>query len=99
MGNCISKINKDHFFAFEEKMKNDILFFKGKTTCMIEMCARGKKYTGIHSIKKYSKTFAPLQTGTWCRNLFYLFCGWTASFLALLRQGGGRCSTCQFQGL
>ena len=24
MGNCISKINKDHFFAFQEEMKNDI---------------------------------------------------------------------------
>ena len=30
MGNCFSKINKDHFFAFEEKMKNDITFFKGE---------------------------------------------------------------------
>ena len=30
MGNCFSKINKDHFFAFEEKMKNDITFFKEK---------------------------------------------------------------------
>ena len=29
MGNCISKINKDHFFAFEEEMKkNDFFFFK-----------------------------------------------------------------------
>ena len=70
MGNGISKINKDHFFAFEEKMKNDILFFKGKIRCIIEMCARGKKYTGIHSIKKYSKTFAPLQTWMWWRSLF-----------------------------
>ena len=26
MVNCISKINKDHFFAFEEEMKNDIFF-------------------------------------------------------------------------
>ena len=34
------------------------------------MCARGKKYTGIHSIKKYSKMFAPLQTVIWWRNLF-----------------------------
>ena len=70
MVNCISKINKDHVFAFEEEMKNDIFFFKGKTRCIIEMCARGKKYTGTHSMKKYSKTFAPLQTGMWGRNLF-----------------------------
>ena len=60
MGKCISKINKDHFFAFEEEMKNDILFFKGKIRCVIEMCGRGKKYTGIHSIKKYPETFALL---------------------------------------
>ena len=28
MGNYVSRINKDHFFAFEEKMKNDTSFFK-----------------------------------------------------------------------
>ena len=65
VANSISKIDKDHFFAFEEEMKNDVLFLKGKTRFIIEMCARGKKYTGIHSIRKYSKTFAPLQTGVW----------------------------------
>ena len=70
MVNCSSKVNKDHFFAFEEEMKNYILFFKGKARCIIEICARGKKYTGIHSMKKYSKTFAPLQSGMWGRNLF-----------------------------
>ena len=70
MGKCISKINKDHFFAFEEEMKNDILFFKGKIRCVIEMCGRGKKYTGIHSIEKYSETFAPLQTEMWWRIIF-----------------------------
>ena len=63
MGNCISKINKDHFFAFEEKMRNDILFFKGKIRCIIEMCARGKKYTGIHSMKKYSKRLLHYKLG------------------------------------
>ena len=45
-------------------------FFKGKTRCIIAMCARGKKYTGIHSIKKYSKKFGPLQAGMWWKNLF-----------------------------
>ena len=69
MGNCISKINKDHFFAFEEDMKNEILFCKGRAKSGIEMCARGKKYTGVYSIKKYLKTFAPLQTGAWWRGL------------------------------
>ena len=59
------KDQQGSFFAFEEKMKNDILYFKGKTKSAIEMCARGKKYIGIHSIKNYSETFAPLQTGVW----------------------------------
>ena len=29
MGNCISQIFKDHFFAFEELLKNDILLSHG----------------------------------------------------------------------
>ena len=70
MRNSISKINKDNSFAFEDEMENNILFFKGKTRCVTEMSARGKKYTGIHSIKKYVKTFAPLQTGMWWGDLF-----------------------------
>ena len=69
MANCISKINKDHFFSFVEEMKNDILLFKGKIRCVIEMCARGKKYTGIHSIKKYSETIASLPTGVWWKTI------------------------------
>ena len=70
IGDCISKINKNHFFAFEEEMKNDILFFKGRTRCIIEMCARDNKYTGIYFIRKHSETFAPLQTGMWWINHF-----------------------------
>ena len=42
MGNCISKINKDHFFAFEEKIRNDISFLKGKTRTDLEIGTRGK---------------------------------------------------------
>ena len=42
MGNCISKINKDYFFAFEEETKNDTLFFKGKARGDLEMGIRGK---------------------------------------------------------
>ena len=38
-------------------------FFKGKIRRVIEICARDKKYTGIHSIKNFSETFAPLHTG------------------------------------
>ena len=72
MGNCISKINKDRFFAYEESMKNNIPFFKGNARVFFEMCARNKTYTGLHSIKKYSNimTLAPLQTGVWWRVLF-----------------------------
>ena len=69
MGNCLSKVNKDHFFASEENMKNEILFCKGKARSGIEVCVRGKKYTGVYSIKKYSRTFALLQTGVWWRGL------------------------------
>ena len=72
MGNCISKINKDHFFACEEKMKNIIPFFKRKIKTGVEEGIRGKAYTGLHFMKKYSNimTFAPLETGVWWRNLF-----------------------------
>ena len=69
MGNCISNINKDHFFSFEKEMTNDILFFKGKTRSTIETCARGKKNRGPFH-KKYSKTLDPLQTGAWWGDLF-----------------------------
>ena len=65
MGNCISNINKDHLFAFEEDMKNEILFCKRKARSSIEICARSKKSTGVYSIKKYSKVFVPVQTGAW----------------------------------
>ena len=62
MGNSISKINKDHFFAFEEEVKNDIFFLKGKTMSDLEMGITGKTYTGFHFIKRFSKimTLAPL---------------------------------------
>ena len=42
MGNCISKINKEHFLAFEEEIKNEILFFKRKTRCIIECVPEAK---------------------------------------------------------
>ena len=67
MGNYVSKINKDFFFAFEEEMKNNSPFFKEKTRSGLEMCARGKTNTRFHSIKNFSKMMAltPLQTGMW----------------------------------
>ena len=63
-------INKDHFFTFEGEMKSDTRFSKRKTRSTIEMCAGGIKYTGVSSIKKYSKVFAPLQDGVWWEHLF-----------------------------
>ena len=64
MENCISKINKDHFFAFEEEMKNTILFFKGKTRFSLDILTGGT-HMRPYSIKKYSKTLAPSQAGAW----------------------------------
>ena len=69
MGNCISKTNKDHFFAFEEEMKNKTSLEKGRIRRSLYRLTGGT-HTRIHSIKKYSKTLAPLQTGMWWRNLF-----------------------------
>ena len=71
MGNCISKINKDHFFAYKEFMKNDIFFSKGIPGFRVDMFTR-RTYTGTHSIKKFPEklTQNPLQTGAWWRHLF-----------------------------
>ena len=62
MGNYISKNNKDHFFAFEEGMKNITSFEKGRVRRGLDMVTGGT-YMNLYSIKKYSKTLAPLQTG------------------------------------
>ena len=70
MGNCISKINKDDFFAVEEFMKNDIFFSNGTIRYHLDMLYRGT-YTGVHSIKKLPEkiALAPFQTGAWWRSL------------------------------
>ena len=70
MGNCISKINKDHFFVTEEFMKTDILFSNGVTRLTLE-CDTKKTYTEVHFIKKNPEKInpAPLQTGLWWRDL------------------------------
>ena len=70
MGNCISKINKDHFFAYEEFIKNDIFFSKGIPKLKLDMFIRGS-YTGAYSMKKIPEeiTPTPLQTGVWWRSL------------------------------
>ena len=67
MGDCISKINKDYFFAFEEEMKYDTSFFKRKARSDLEKATRAKRYTGFHSIKKFSNliTLYPSQTAMW----------------------------------
>ena len=71
MGNCISKISRDRFLAFEEFMKNKTSFEKGKARPGLDRLARGT-YMRIHSIKKLPEkiTLAPLQTGAWWRDLF-----------------------------
>ena len=71
MGNGISKINKDRFYACEEEFKNIIPFFKGKIRTGVEEGIRGKIYTRLHCLKKYSNimTFTPVQTGAWWRSL------------------------------
>ena len=71
MGNCISKINKGHFFAIEEFMKNDNLFSNGIVRFGLDMLTGGT-YMRSHSIKNVPEkiVFAALQTGAWWRDLF-----------------------------
>ena len=51
MGNCISKINKDHLFDYGEFIKIVIFFSNGITRLKLDMVNRGR-YTGVHSITK-----------------------------------------------
>ena len=71
MGNCISKVNQDHFFAYEEFIENGIFFSNGIARLTLDMVIRGR-YTGAHSIKKLPEKImpAPLQTTAWWRHLF-----------------------------
>ena len=69
MGNCISKISKDCLLGLEEFIKNKASFEKEKARPGLDRLTAGT-YTRIHSIKKYSKTLAPLQTGMCWRGLF-----------------------------
>ena len=88
MGNCISKINKDYFFAFEEEMKNDILFFKEKTSCVIEMCARGKKIYRNSFHKELFRKVCSITKWNVVEKLFYFFKNelipWAESNLSVL---------------
>ena len=70
MGNCISKINKDHFFFFffvEELMKNEILFSKGIARLVLESGTMVGTYMGAHYLLRFSEimTLASLQTVVW----------------------------------
>ena len=67
MGNCISKINKDRFFVYEEYMKNKTSLEKGKTSRALEVGSRGGTHVGAHSFLGFSEimTLAPLQTEIW----------------------------------
>ena len=62
MGNCISKINKDRFFAVEEFMKNDIFFSNGTMRYHLDMLYRGT-YTGVHSKASRKNNVGPI--GNW----------------------------------
>ena len=62
MGNCISKINKDHLLGLEEFMKNKISFEKRKTRPGLDSLTRGT-YKKIHSMKKYSKRWLHYKLG------------------------------------
>ena len=64
MGNCISEISKDHLLGLEEFMKDKTSFEKGMVKPGLDRLTGGI-YTRIHSMKQYSKTLDPLQTGVW----------------------------------
>ena len=50
MGNCISKANKDQFFAFEEEIKNKTSLEKRRVRRGFDMVAGGT-YMKLYSIK------------------------------------------------
>ena len=54
MGNCISKISKDHLLPLEEFMKNKTSFEKGGVRPGLDILTGGT-YMRIHSIKGLSK--------------------------------------------
>ena len=54
MGNCISKISKDHFLTLEEFIKNKTSFEKGKARPGLNMLTGGT-YMRIHSIRGLPK--------------------------------------------
>ena len=68
MGNCISKISKDHLldglYERMEFMKDKTSFEKGMVKPGLDRLTGGI-YTRIHSMKQYSKTLDSLQTGVW----------------------------------
>ena len=67
MGNCISKINKDRSFVYEEYLKSKTPLGKGKTRRALDVDTRGGTYMEAHSLLRFTEimTLAPLQTGAW----------------------------------
>ena len=67
MGNCISKINKGHFYVYKEYMRNKTSLEKGKTRRALEMGTRGGTHMGVQALLTFSEimTLAWLQTGMW----------------------------------
>ena len=61
MGNCISKILKDHFFAFEEGMKNKTSFEKGRVRRGLDMVTiTSRTYMKTLFYKKVFKNLGPI---------------------------------------
>ena len=72
MGNNISRILKDPFFAFEELLKNEVLLSGGTMRFFFHWGTK-RICSGVHSIKKallYSEALALLQAGMWWKNIF-----------------------------
>ena len=72
MRSCISRILKDHFFAFEELLKNDVLFSGGMMRLVFEW-GNKTRCTGVHSTKNdvlHSEALASLQVCMWWKNFF-----------------------------
>ena len=71
MGDCISRIIKDHLLDLKELMKNATSTSKGKVRPSLDRLTEAT-YTRIYYIKGLSEKEASglLQAGMWCRNLF-----------------------------
>ena len=69
--NCISRFSKDHFFAFEEEMKNKASFEKGRVRCGLDMVTGGT-YMKLYSIKNIQKRLPHYKLGCGGETFFKL---------------------------